>query len=250
MQGSPSVTNGIFDERIAPFYDATAAHMFDESVIGPTVDFLAGLASNGRALEFAIGTGRVALPLRTRGVEVHGLELSQPMVDQMRAKPGGDTIPVTIGDMATTRVENSYSLVYLVFNSIGNLLTQDEQVDCFANAAAHLEPGGHFVIELCIPPLRRLLTGEKFVPFDITDGHLGVDEFDVVNQRLISHHFWIANGRARTFDSPHRYVWPAELDLMARLAGLTLSERWSNWKGEPFTSESTAHISVWEKPRQ
>ncbi len=242
------MTNGIFDERVAPSYDATSAEMFRDDVLGPTVDVLAGLAGDGRALEFAIGTGRVALPLAARGVEVHGIELSQPMIDQMLTKPGGAQLPVTIGDMATTSVDGTFRLVYLVYNTITNLLTQDGQVDCFANAAAHLEPGGRFLIEVFVPSLRRLPPGERFVPFDVTKGHLGIDEYDLVNQRLISHHYWINNGRAETFDSPHRYAWPAEYDLMARLAGLTLTHRWATWQQDPFTSESPSHISVWQKP--
>lgn len=242
------MSDGIFDERVAPLYDAAAPEMFDPAVLGPTVDLLAELAGDGRALEFAIGTGRVALPLRARGVEVHGIELSTAMVAQMRAKPGGGDIPVTIGDMATTRVEGTFRLVYLVYNTIGNLLTQDEQVECFRNAAAHLEPGGHFLIELWVPSLRRLLTGERYVPFDVSPGHLGIDEYDVANQRVVSHHWWITGNRATTFDTPQRYVWPAELDLMARIAGLTPSHRWASWAKDPFTSESTSHVSVWAKP--
>ena len=242
------MTNGIFDERVAAVYDKHASEMYVDAMLVPTVEFLADLAGDGRALEFAIGTGRVALPLRVMGVDVSGIELSRPMVDQMLTKQGALRIPVTIGDMATTRVDGSFRLVYLVYNTIGNLLTQDEQVECFCNAAAHLEPGGTFVIEVVVPSLRRLPLGESFVPFDITASHLGIDEYDVANQTLISHHYWISDGRATTFDSPHRYAWPAEYDLMAQLAGMRLRERWSNWHREPFTSESTSHVSVWEKP--
>lgn len=243
------MTDGIFDARVAPFYDETSPEMFTDDVLTPAVDFLGGLAGQGRALEFAVGTGRVALPLRARGVEVHGIELSRAMVEQMQAKPGAADIPVTIGDMATTRLDDTFRLVYLVYNTITNLLTQDEQVACFRNAAAHLEPGGSFVIEVFIPSLRRLLTGESYVPFDVSPGHLGIDEYDVANQRLISHHYWVSGGRATTFDSPHRYAWPAEYDLMAELAGLALTERWSTWHRDPFTSESTSHVSVWAKPQ-
>lgn len=241
------MTDGIYDERVAAGYDAASAEMFDDAVLGPTIDFLAELAGDGRALEFAIGTGRVALPLSSRGVEVAGIEMSQPMVDQMLAKPGADRVPVTIGNMATTRVDGAFTLVYLVYNTIMNLLTQDEQVACFRNAGEHLEQGGHFVIEVMLPSLRRLPPGETFVPFDISDGHIGVDEYDVVNQRLVSHHYWVQEGRGQTHDSPHRYGWPAEYDLMARLAGMTLHQRWSNWSREAFTSDSTSHVSVWEK---
>lgn len=241
------MTPGFYDEQVASDYDATSVEMFDDAVLGPTVDFLVELAGDGRALEFASGTGRVALPLSSRGIEVAGIELSQPMVNQMSAKPGADRVPVTIGDMATTRVDGTFKLVYLVYNTIMNLLTQDEQVACFRNAGEHLEPGGHFVIEVIVPSLRRLPMGETFVPFDISDGHVGVDEYDVASQRLISHHYWVHDGRGRTSDSPHRYGWPAEYDLMARLAGMTLRQRWSNWDREAFTSESTSHVSVWEK---
>lgn len=239
---------GIFDERVAPLYDATCGDRNSEEVLGPTVDFLAHLAGNGRALEFAIGTGRVALPLRALGVDVHGLELSQPMINEMVKKPGGDAVPVTIGDMATARVDGTFSLVYLVYNTITNLLSQAEQVACFRNAAAHLGPGGKFVIEVNVPRLQMLPFGESFIPFDVTPGHLGVEEYDVANQLSTSHHYWISGNRAEIFSTPHRYAWPAEYDLMAQLAGLTLCERWSNWHREPFTSSSDSHITVWEKP--
>ncbi len=242
------MTNGIFDEHVAPYYDEESKEMFAEDVLVPTVDFLRTLAGAGRTLEFAVGTGRVALALNAEGVEVHGIELSQPMVDELKRKVGGDRIAVTVGDMATTRVAGAFRLVYLVYNTITNLLTQDEQIECFRNAAAHLEPGGTFVIEVFVPQLRRLPPGERFVPFDVSPGHIGVDEFDVVNQTQISHHYWIGNGKSKSFDSPHRFAWPAEYDLMAKLAGLRLKERWSNWQRDPFTSDSTAHVSVWEKP--
>ena len=240
---------GVFDEGRAPHYDERHAEMFDEAVLGPTVDVLVGLAGDGRALELASGTGRVALPLSARGVEVHGIELSRPMVDQMLAKPGAERVAVTIGDMATTRVAGTFRLVYLVFNTIGNLLTQDEQVACFANAAAHLEPGGCFVVELVVPELRRLAPGERHVLFAAEAHHLGVDEYDVVDQRLVSHHHWIddAGGVTRT-STPQRYAWPAELDLMARLAGLQLRHRWGDWDRRPFTADSPSHVSVWAKP--
>lgn len=242
------MTHGIFDERIALHYDETCPEMFDDAVLGPTIELLAELAGSGRALEFASGTGRVALPLRGRGVDVHGIELSQPMVDQMRSKPDGERVPITIGDMATTQVDGAFRLVYLVYNTISNLLTQDAQVECFRNAAAHLEPGGRFLIEVGVPSLRRLGPGERFVPFEVTPGHLGIDEYDVRNQLLVSHHYWIDGARVTRFDSPHRYAWPAEYDLMARIAGLSLVERWAGWDRQPFTSESLSHVSVWEKP--
>jgi SAM-dependent methyltransferase len=198
-------------------------------------------------LEFAVGTGRVALPLSDRGVDVSGIELSRAMVAQCSAKPGANRVPVTIGDMAMTRVDGSFGLVYLVYNTISNLLTQAEQVACFRNAAAHLDDGGHFVIEVEVPMLRRLPPGEVFVPYEVTPHHIGIDEYDVAAQRLISHHYWMSESRLEQFDSHHRYAWPAEYDLMAELAGLTLVERWANWQRDPFTSESTAHVSVWRK---
>lgn len=239
------MTDGIFDARAAAVYDASSASMFDDAVLGPTVEFLAGFARGGRALEFAVGTGRVALPLRARGVDVWGIELSQAMVGQMVAKPGGDAAPVVVGDMVTTRVESTFSLVYLVFNTITNLLSQDEQVACFRNAAAHLAPGGHFVVEVFVPDLRRLPMGETIVPFDVSPTHLGFDEYDVANQRLVSRHYWIGSRGTETFHTPHRYAYPAEYDLMARLAGMTLVERWADWHRTPFTSESRSHVSVW-----
>ena len=236
-----------FDERVAPHYDATSAEMFDPAVLDPTVSFLADLAGDGAALELAIGTGRVALPLSRRGVRVHGIDLSPAMVAELQAKPGADGIGVTIGDFATARVGGTFSLAYLVFNTIMNLTTQDEQVQCFRNVAAHLERGGCFVIEVEMPQLQRLPPGETVRPFTVTPTRLGFDEYDIAAQGLVSHHYWLVDGRLESFSMPFRYVWPAELDLMARLAGLTLRERWSDWNRAPFTSDSTTHVSVWEK---
>jgi hypothetical protein len=235
-----------FGEEVAARYDDDPA-MFDPAVVGPTVDFLAALAGSGAALELGIGTGRIALPLAQHGVRVHGIDLSAAMVARLRAKPGAEEIGVTIGDFATTVVEGAFSLAYLVFNTIMNLTTQDEQVACFHNVAAHLEPGGCFVIEVAVPGLRRLPPGEIFQPFAVTPTRLGFDEYDVAAQGLISHHYSIVDGSFAVNSVPFRYVWPAELDLMARIAGLTLRERWSSWHREPFTSESRAHVSVWEK---
>jgi SAM-dependent methyltransferase len=243
------VPEDYFGERVAARYDEDA-DMFEPEVVDPVVDFLAGLAGGGGALELGIGTGRIALPLAQRGVRVHGIDLSAAMVARLRAKPGAEDIDVTLGDFATTRVEGTFSVAYLVFNTIMNLTTQDEQVACFQNAAAHLEPGGCFVIEVVVPELQRLSPGQTFVPFDVSPAHLGFDEYDVVKQGLISHHFGKRDdGFFERGSIPFRYVWPAELDLMARLAGMTLRERWSGWKREPFTSESTKHVSVWEKAR-
>jgi SAM-dependent methyltransferase len=222
--------------------------MFSPEVLEPTVDLLAELAGGGRALELGIGTGRVALPLAERGVEVHGIDLSRAMVAKLREKPGGDRIPVEIGDFASTRVDGTFTLAYLVFNTINNLTTQPEQVACFRNAAAHLEPGGCFLIEVGVPQLRRLPPGETFHVFAASETHWGFDEYDVANQGLVSHHFTLHDGEIVRRSIPFRYVWPAELDLMARLAGMTLRDRWSGWRREPFTSESRKHVSVWEKP--
>ena len=231
-----------FGENVASRYDDDAV-MFDPAVVNPVVDVLAELAGDGAALEFGIGTGRIAVPLASRGVRVHGIDLSDAMVARLRAKPGAEEIAVTIGDFATIRVEGTFSLVYLVFNTIGNLTTQDEQVACFENAARHLHPGGCFVIELGFGGGDR---GALRV-FDLGDAHVGVDEYDAATQRLVSHHFSLVDGRWERLSIPFRSVEPGELDLMARIAGLTLRERWGGWTREPFTSESVKHVSVWEK---
>ena len=243
-----AVPQNVFTGRIAERYDEDSADMFDPGVIQATVAFLADAAQGGSALEFAIGTGRVGLPLSNAGVEVHGIEISDDMAAQLRAKPGADAIAVTIGDIAAAKVPGTFSLVYLVFNTISNLLTQDEQVACFENAAAHLAPGGRFVIELWIPDLRRFPPGAIAVPFDVTPTHLGFDTIDTATQQLVSHHYMIDGDRVERFDSAHRYAWPAELDLMARIAGLRFRERWADWDRSPFTGESRKHISVWERP--
>jgi SAM-dependent methyltransferase len=239
--------DGHFNERIAARYDESAADMFDPAAVDPVVDFLAEIAGSGRALELGIGTGRIALPLVQRGVPVHGIELSKAMATRLRAKPGGEAIAVTIGDFATTTVDGSFSLAYLIYNTIMNLTTQAAQVACFRNVAAHLEPGGCFVIEVGIPDLRRLPPGETFRVFDAGERHWGIDEYDVATQGLISHHLEDVDGALDRVSVPFRYVWPAELDLMAQLAGMTLRERWSGWKREPFTNDSRMHVSVWEK---
>jgi hypothetical protein len=235
-----------FGERVAARYDESSADMFEADVVDPTVDFLAKLAGDGAALELGIGTGRVALPLSQRGVRVHGIDLSEAMVARLRAKPGGQEIGVTIGDFATTTVDGTFAVAYVVFNTIMNLTTQDEQVACFCNVAAHLAPGGCFVIEVGVPELQRLPPGETFRPFTVTATRLGFDEYDVASQGLISHHYSIADGKVAVVSIPFRYVWPSELDLMARLAGMTLRERWSGWSREPFTNDSRKHVSVWE----
>src|SRR5438046_1635794 len=220
--------------------------MFDPAVLGPTVDFLAALAGTGAALELGIGTGRIALPLAERGVQLHGIDLSEAMVAKLEAKPGAERIGVTIGDFATTRVEGTFSLAYLVFNTINNLTTQDAQVACFQNVAAHLRDGGCFVIEVGVPDLQRLPFGETLRPFALSETHLGFDEYDVVEQGLISHHYnRTEDGTFTKWSIPFRYVWPAELDLLARLAGMTPRERFSGWTGEPFTSTSEKLVAVW-----
>jgi SAM-dependent methyltransferase len=239
--------DGHFGEEVAARYDESSAQMFDPAVLEPVVDVLVELAGDGRALEFGIGTGRVALPLAQRGVPVHGIELSKAMVARLRAKPGGDDIGVTIGDFATATVDSTFSLAYLVFNTIGNLTTQAAQVACFRNAAAHLEAGGCFVIEVGVPALQWLPPGETACVFHISETRWGIDEYDVAGQGLRSHHFEVIDGSVEHFSVPFRYVWPSELDLMAQLAGMTLRERWSDWSREPFTSDSRKHVSVWEK---
>ncbi len=236
-----------FGEEVAARYDDLSSEMFDPAVIGPTVDFLAALAGDGEALELGIGTGRIAVPLAQRGVPVKGIDLSAAMVERLRAKPGGAGIEVAIGDFATTTVPGTFALAYLVFNTINNLTTQDAQVACFVNAAAHLGPGGCFVIEVGVPALQRLPPGETARPFRITATRLGFDEYDIARQGLISHHYRLEGDSFVGRSIPFRYVWPAELDLMARIAGMRLRERWSSWTREPFTSDSTKHVSVWEK---
>jgi SAM-dependent methyltransferase len=228
-------------------YVAKWPELFEPAAVDPVVRFLAELAGTGAALELGIGTGRIALPLSRRGVRVHGIDLSPDMVAELRAKPGSDDIGVTIGDFATTRVDGRFTLAYLLRNTIMNLTTQDGQVACFQNVAAHLQPGGCFVIEVGVPALQRLPPGETIRAFTVTPIHLGFDEYDVAAQGLVSHHYWVVDGQLETHSAPFRYVWPSELDLMARLAGMTLRERWSDWTREPFTSDSRQHVSVWEK---
>ncbi|MET8576618.1 class I SAM-dependent methyltransferase [Streptomyces sp. NPDC005012] len=238
-----------WSRETAERYDAGETVMTSPAVLGPTVDFLARLAGDGRALEFAVGTGRVGVPLRERGVPVTGIELSEHMAAVLRRKVDEETLPVVLGDMATTVVPGGFSLVYLVYNTISNLLTQDEQVECFRNAARHLSPGGRFVVELGLLPLRRMPPGQTAVPFDVSDRHLGFDTVDPVTQVLVSHHFVREeDGRYRRGNSRHRYASPAELDLMARIAGLELEQRVADWDGSPLTADSEKHVSVWRKP--
>ncbi|MFB7741176.1 class I SAM-dependent DNA methyltransferase [Streptomyces sp. NPDC056132] len=240
----------LWSREAADRYDAGETEMSSAAVLGPTIAFLAEVAGDGRALEFAIGTGRVGVPLRESGVPVAGIELSEHMAAVLRRKIDEDTLPVAIGDMATTVVPGEFALVYLVYNTLSNLLTQEEQVECFRNAARHLRPGGRFVIELGVPPLRFLPPGQVAVPFDVSERHLGFDTFDLVRQVLVSHHFTRDgdDDSYRCDRSQHRYAWPAELDLMARIAGLELERRVADWDGTPFTQDSGKHISVWRKP--
>jgi SAM-dependent methyltransferase len=240
--------DGYFDERVAARYDETEAEMFDPRVVDATVDILVELARGGRALELGVGTGRIAIPLARRGVAVHGIELSKAMAARLVAKLDGEDVAVTIGDFATTNVEGTFSLAYLVFNTIMNLTTQAEQVACFRNVAAHLEPGGRFVVETSVPDLRRLPPGETVRPFHVGEASWGFDEYDVAAQGLISHHLELLDGGLERASTPFRYVWPAELDLMAELAGMELRDRWSDWDRSPFTSDSRKHVSVWQRP--
>jgi len=239
----------IWDDDAAQRYDTPGTGMFAPEVLTPTVDLLAGLAGDGRALEFAIGTGRVAIPLAARGVPVTGIELARPMVGQLRRKVDEETIPVILGDMATAVAPGSYALVYLVYNTISNLLTQAEQVDCFRNAARHLTPGGRFVVELWVPELRKLPPGQAATVWHCEPAYIGLDTYDVVHQQVVSHHFRFDEGRqAQLYRTPHRYIWPAELDLMGQLAGFELEARYADWTGAEFTADSRSHVSVYRLP--
>ena len=240
-------SSDLWDKETARRYDESSAFMFEPDVLDPAVDFLADLAADGPVLELAIGTGRVAVPLAERGLHVSGIELSQPMVDQLLRKR--TDIPVAVGDMATTEVPGAFSLVYLVWNSIGNLRTQAEQVACFGNAARHLAPGGRFVIELWVPGIRRLPPGQEAVPFHVGSRHVGFDTYDLTTQQGTSHHYTRdEDGTVRYGASNFRYIWPAECDLMAQLAGLEPEARYAGWDRSRFTSDSESHVSVWRKP--
>jgi SAM-dependent methyltransferase len=239
----------VWSQQAAERYDADVTERFAPGVLNPTVDFLARLAGSGPALEFAIGTGRVGIPLAARGIPVTGIELSAPMLAQLRRKADEAALPVLVGDMATTRVPGEFSLVYLVFNSISNLRTQQEQVECFRNAARHLRPGGRFVIELWVPAIRRMPPGQDAVPMSLAERHLIFDTYDLATQRCTSHHYWReADGSTHYGSGNFRYIWPAECDLMAQLAGLELEQRLADWDGSPFTADSESHVSVWRKP--
>jgi hypothetical protein len=238
---------GYFGERVAARYDQQSGGMFDPAVVGPAVELLAELAGDGAALEFAIGTGRIALPLAERGVPVKGIDNSEAMLARLRAKPGAERIDAQAGDMASTRVEGMFSLVYLVFNTIFNLVTQDGQVACFENAAAHLSSGGRFVIEARVPELQRLPPGQTVLPWRADPDGMSYYVYDTVTQRLSGQHYHFVEGRVQPSPTEMRYAWPAELDLMARLAGLRLEHRWAGWGREPFRALSPAHVSVYVK---
>jgi hypothetical protein len=236
-----------FDEWIAQHYETLWPELFDQSLLAATVSILAGLADTGPALEFGVGTGRIAVPLSDAGVEVHGIDLSPAMVTRLRAQPGGSAVHVTIGDFATVTVGEQFRLVYLLRNTITNLTTQAAQVDAFRNAARHLSADGYFVIENYVPALRLLPPGQTTRVFTATPIHLGHEDYDVAAQIAVSHHWWTVDGTLRTFSSSHRYVWPSELDLMAQIAGMTLLARWGGWHREPFTEQSSSHVTVWQK---
>jgi SAM-dependent methyltransferase len=239
----------IWDVEAAGAYDTPGAGLFAPEVLRPAVDCLAMQAGDGAALEFAIGTGRIAVPLAERGVPVTGIELSGPMIDQLRTKADEDAIPVVVGDMAAARAPGAFTLVYLVYNTISNLLTQSEQVACFRNAARHLAPGGRFVIELWVPELRKLPPGQQATVWHCEPGYIGLDTYDVLRQQVVSHHFRFGDSsQARLFRSPHRYIWPAELDLMAQIAGFELESRHADWSGSEFTADSGSHVSVYRLP--
>jgi SAM-dependent methyltransferase len=239
----------MWDKEVADAYDATSAAMFAPAVLDPTVDLLARLAQGGRALEFAIGTGRVGVPLSQRGIEVHGIELSPYMAERLRAKPEADAITVTVGDMTSTRVPGEFSLVYVVWNAINLVTTQEEQTAVFSNAAGHLRSGGRFVVEVVVPPLQRMSTGTRArVLLDEPD-HVAIDTLDdLVGQVASSHHWMAVDGRLIHHAAPYRYVWPSELDLMARIAGLELESRHSDWSGSSFTAESENQVVVFNRP--
>jgi SAM-dependent methyltransferase len=236
-------------DPVAEFYDQTAADMFAEEVLTPTVDLLAELAGSGPALELGIGTGRVALPLAARGIPVSGIDASAKMVEKLREKPGGKDIPVVIGDFSKATIDGRFSLAFVVFNTIWNLRTQEKQVACFRNVAGHLEPGGRFVLEMIVPDLSNVYPGHNMNVIRSDNRGWSIDVYDVVTQGLTSNHYWIGdNGRVTVFHGPGRYIWPAEMDLMAQLAGMELESRWAGWKREPFDERSRSHVSVYRRP--
>lgn len=240
-------SSDVWSQETADHYDESSSFMFAPEVLDPCVDALERLAEGGPVLEFAIGTGRVAVPLAERGLPVAGIELSAPMAAKVAEKR--DDISVVVGDMATTRVDGEFSLVFVAWNSLGNVRTQPEQVEVFRNAARHLAPGGRFVVELWIPGIRRFPPGQAGVPFHVGEHHVGLDTYDMTTQQGTSHHYSRHEDGTVTYGASNfRYCWPAELDLMAHLAGLELESRWADWSGEEFTSESESQVSVWRRP--
>ena len=239
------------DEQIAQHYDASSTDMFDPALLGPTVDLLACLADGGSrsALELGIGTGRVALPLAARGVRVAGIEVSEPMLRELRRKPGAEAIDVEVGSFRTCRLDRRFRIVFGIYNVFTTFTTQDEQVAAFANAADHVEDGGYLVAECWIPDLQRLAPGDRLRAFEVSSTHIGVDEYEPADQRCTSHHLLFDGDRVIARGaSHHRWLWPSELDLMARLAGLERHERLATWSGDAFTSESRNCISIFRKP--
>jgi SAM-dependent methyltransferase len=247
---APVTSSEVWTEETAATFDSDALARYAPEELGPTVDRLERLADGGPALELAIGTGRVGIALAARGLPVTGIELSEPMVARLRRKVDEGDLPVVIGDMATTVVAGAgdFSLVYLVWNTLSNLRTQAEQVQCFRNAAHHLRRGGRFVIELWVPPIERLAPSQDAVVMGFTEQHLVVDTYDLVTQECASHHYHRdADGSIRNGVGHFRYLWPSECDLMAQLAGLELESRSADWVGTPFTAGSESHVSVWRK---
>jgi SAM-dependent methyltransferase len=241
------VPQNLFTGRVAEGYDLGSPEMYEPALLTATAAFLSAEARGGRALEFGIGTGRVALALSQLGVPVSGIDISADMIDQLHRKPASAPIETAVGDFATTVVAGEFSLVYVVFNSITNLLEQSEWVQAFRNAARHLGPAGRFVMELEVPDLRRFPPGSVARPFEVGPRHLGFDTLDLASQQGVSHHYYFVEDQVGRFDSPFRYAWPAEVDLMAEMASMKLRDRFADWDRSPFTGDSRKHISVWER---
>lgn len=237
-----------FGERFAAVYDAWVASRVPEARTSEAVETLAGLAASGTVLELAIGTGRLALPLAARGLAVHGIDASEAMVEKLRQKPGGEAIPVTIGDIAGVVVDSAFDLVFLAFNTLFNLTRQDDQVRCFRNAARHLAPAGVFVVEAFVPDLteRQAIRADQVTADSVV---LEASVHDRVAQTVHYQYVVVTDEGVRLYPVPMRYAWPAEIDLMARLAGLSLRERWAGWDRSPFTASSPAHVSVYAHAR-
>ena len=237
-----------YGDRIADVYDELYEDLASPALVAPMVDVLANLAGGGRALELGIGTGRIALPLAGRGVEVHGIDASAAMVDKMRRKPGGGRIPVTMADFADVDADGRFSLVYVVFNTFFALLTQDAQVRCFANVASRLSEGGVFLVEAFAPDLTRFERGQNIQAGVVETDRVSIDlsRHDAVAQTVESSHVHISEQGVRLYPVKLRYAWPSELDLMARVAGMRLRSRWGDWQGGPFTASSTNHVSAYE----